>query len=906
MSMRRPNSSRFALSVRAVQFGLVLVGAFALTASGQQHSNKANWELADKFSAANLRARVYTSAVTPHWLGQSDSLCYDWKDRGGSTFFLVVPTSKTKKPLFDRAKLASQLSEQSHHAHDPQNLPFTTLTFSKDRKTFTFTADTARWEWDVATETLKKLGPAANGGGAAQGAGGRGGRGGGVGGGQNAAPPDTVNTCGGGGGGRAGGGGGGGGGFGGGRGGDFHNYSPDSSMFAFARDHNLYLVKVASKDTVQLTHDGLKNYSFGARDTLQERQQQELTRQQTQQGDSTQENGDGGGRGGVSRDPRVRANVVWSQDSKAFAVIRRDQRKVKPLYLVNNLANPRPELMEYTYAMPGETEVGQEELWSWHVGETKLTAVGVKKWKDQQLFDLHWDGTGDHLRLVRRDRTQRHFELLDIALPAQTMTQLLHEDIDNNSSERQNVRYVKAGGDFVWWSERSGWGHYYLYDNTGHLKRALTSGAWRAERIVDVDSVKGILYFAGVGREAGENPYYSHLYRVNLDGTGMSLLDAGDATHDSRLSANKKWIVDNSSRVDLIPHAVLRDATGKLVMDLETMDVSGLKELGWKPPEKFQTKAADGVTDIYGNMWKPFDFDSTKSYPIIANVYPGPQTETVNFTFSPTAVPQQLAQLGFIVIQIGNRGGSPQRSQEYQGFSYYNLRDYALADKKTGIEQLAARHKWIDLDRVGIYGHSGGGFLTAAAMLLPPYNEFFKVGVSESGNHDNNIYNQNWSEQYHGLKIVAKAGGRTGVQQAGAVVPSTDGNGNENGGAVGNAPRGRGAGAAPTLLDGSIADGDTTDAFQIHVPTTVDLAPNLKGNLLLETGDMDNNVHPANTIRLVNALIKANKRFDFMLLPGKPHGYGDDTPYTNHLMFEYFSEHLLGDYYRTNAAIDKK
>jgi dipeptidyl aminopeptidase/acylaminoacyl peptidase len=341
-------------------------------------------------------------------------------------------------------------------------------------------------------------------------------------------------------------------------------------------------------------------------------------------------------------------------------------------------------------------------------------------------------------------------------------------------------------------------------------------------------------------------------------------------------------------------------------MDLETMDVSGLKELGWKPPEKFQTKAADGVTDIYGNMWKPFDFDSTKSYPIIANVYPGPQTETVNFTFSPTAVPQQLAQLGFIVIQIGNRGGSPQRSQEYQGFSYYNLRDYALADKKTGIEQLAARHKWIDLDRVGIYGHSGGGFLTAAAMLLPPYNEFFKVGVSESGNHDNNIYNQNWSEQYHGLKIVAKAGGRTGVQQAGAVVPSTDGNGNENGGAVGNAPRGRGAGAAPTLLDGSIADGDTTDAFQIHVPTTVDLAPNLKGNLLLETGDMDNNVHPANTIRLVNALIKANKRFDFMLLPGKPHGYGDDTPYTNHLMFEYFSEHLLGDYYRTNAAIDKK
>ncbi len=907
MSIRRPNSPRFAPVVRAVQFGLAFTTAVAATVSAQDHANKANWELADKFSAASLRSHVYASAVNPHWLGQSDSLCYDWKDHTGSTFFLVVPTTKSKKPLFDQSKLAAQLSEQSHHSHDPQSLPFNTLTFSKDRKTFTFTADSSKWEWDVATETLKRLGPANGGGGAAGGAGrgGRGGRGGGVGDAAgNPTPPDTVNTCGGNAGGGRAGGGGGGGGFGGGRGGDFRNYSPDSSMFAFARDHNLYLVHVAAKDTVQLTHDGVKNYSFGARDTLQERQQQELTRQQTQQDDSTQQGGgDGGGRGGVNRDPRVRANVVWSQDSKAFVVTRNDQRKVKPLYLVNNLANPRPELMEYTYAMPGETEVGLEELWSWHAGDTKLTAVKIAKWKDQRLFDLHWNGTADHLRLVRRDRTQRHFELIDIALPGQTITQLLREDIENNSSERQNVRYVKTGGDFIWWSERSGWGHYYLYDNTGHLKRALTAGAWRAERIVDVDSVKGIFYFDAVGREQGENPYYTHLYRVNLDGTGFALLDAGDATHDSRLSSNKKWIVDNSSRVDLVPRAILRDATGKTVMDLETMDVSGLKELGWRPPEKFQTKAADGVTDIYGNMWKPFNFDSTKKYPIIANVYPGPQTETVNFTFSPSAVPQQLAQLGFIVIQIGNRGGSPQRSQEYQGFSYYNLRDYALADKKAGIEQLAARYKWIDLDRVGIYGHSGGGFLTAAAMLLPPYNEFFKVGVSESGNHDNNIYNQNWSEQYHGLKIVAKAGGRGGVVQAGNAAQSNDGDGNGAGPAGGG--RGRAA-AAPTLLDGSIAEDDTTDAFQIHVPTTVDLAANLKGNLLLETGDMDNNVHPANTIRLVNALIKANKRFDFMLLPGKPHGYGDDTPYTNHLMFEYFAEHLLGDYYRENAAIDKK
>lgn len=856
------------------------LAATSAQAPAQTHANQANWELADKFSAANLRSILYTSSVTPRWLGQSDSLCYNWKDHTGSTFFIVVPTTKSKQSLFNQEKLAAQLSDLSHHAHDPNNLPFTTLTFSKDRKSLDFVADSSRWQWTLATETLKRLGPATVGGG-------RGGRAGGGGAADSTtAPTDTALVCGGGGG-RAGGGGGGGGGRAGG-GGDFHNYSPDSSAFAFARDHNLYVVKVATKDTIQLTHDGVKNYSFGARDTAQERMQRELNQQQQQQDQVDNGGGQDVGGGANPREQRVRANVIWSPDSKAFEVTRMDQRKVGELFLVNNLANPRPTLMSYTYAMPGEENVGQEEHYVYHMGDDKLSPLNVAKWKDQRTFDVHWNGSGStKLRLVRRDRTQRHMELIEVDVPTGQITSVLREDVENNSTERQNVRYVTKGGDFIWWSERTGWGHYYLYDNAGHLKRALTTGAWRAERIVDLDSVKGVAWVAGVGREPGENPYYTHLYRVPLDGVGgIQLLDAGESLHNAMPSPNKHWIVDNYSRVDQVPRVVLRDAAGKQVMDLETMDVSKLVERGWKPPERFVTKAADGVTDIYGDLWKPFDFDSTKKYPIIAHVYPGPQTEEVTFPFAPNAVAQQLAQLGFIVIEIGNRGGSPQRSNAYQGYSYYNLRDYALADKKAGIEQLAAEHKWIDIDRVGIYGHSGGGFLTAAAMMLPPYNDFFKVGVSESGNHDNNVYNQNWSEQYHGLKVIAKAkGGRGGVVQAGA-------------------QRQDGAAAASSDgADGEVFFDDTIETFQIHVPTTVDLAANLKGNLLLETGDMDNNVHPANTIRLVNALIRANKRFDFMLLPGKPHGYGDMTPYTNHLMFEYFSEHLLGDYYRKDAVI---
>jgi dipeptidyl aminopeptidase/acylaminoacyl peptidase len=312
-------------------------------------------------------------------------------------------------------------------------------------------------------------------------------------------------------------------------------------------------------------------------------------------------------------------------------------------------------------------------------------------------------------------------------------------------------------------------------------------------------------------------------------------------------------------------------------------------------------KAADGVTDIWGNMYKPFDFDSTKKYPIIAHVYPGPQTEGVVYTFTTNSTPQRLANLGFIVVQLGNRGGSPDRSNAYQNFSYYNLRDYGLADKKAGIEQLAAKYKWIDIDRVGIYGHSGGGFMTAAAMMLPPYNDFFKVGVSSSGNHDNNIYNRNWSEQYDGLTEIISSAAATSVAQG----ERNGGPGNgvqQQGGAAGNRARN-----ANVLANGTrVVHVNDSVRYEIHVPTNIELAPNLKGALLLAHGDQDNNVTPSGTIRLMDALIKANKRFDFIMLPGQPHGYGPMQNYFNERLMEYFAEHLLGDYYRSTADMKVK
>ncbi|KAA0225478.1 S9 family peptidase [Fimbriimonadia bacterium ATM] len=750
--------------------------------------------------------------------------------------------------------MAAQLSELLKKPYDRTNLPITTVTFDeKNVDLITFTIEGNRIQYDLKTKEIKNLGrqgarqqgegAEAQGGGQRQGPPGQG------------APPD------------------------------FKNFSPDKKYYVYAFEHNLYIVEVVDgKDQppVQLTKDGEKDYSFGSYE------ENERIRQQFQQEQQQQ-------RQGQQREPekRVRVNVTWSKDSKRFFVTRGDSRKVKELFLVNSLSEPRPTMMTYKYAMPGEPDVTQTELFAYDVEAKQLKKLPVEKYKDQRLMNIHFqDTTSAKLRFVRRDRLQRNLEFCEMDLTNDSIKVLLTESVENAFLETQSVEYVKPGEDFIWFSERTGWGHYYLYSNDGKLKNAITKGPFRASDIVQVDAEKGVLYFRGQGREMGENPYYRHLYRIGLDGKGLALLDPGDADHTSTLTPSKKFLVDVHSRPDLAPRVFVRDDRGNVIMQLEQMDLSRLEQLGWRMPETFVVKAADGVTDIYGNLWKPANFDPTKRYPIIANVYPGPQTESVSSTFSATASNQRLAQLGFIVIQIGNRGGNPARSNAYHSYGYFNLRDYGLADKKVGIEQLAARYPWIDIDRVGIYGHSGGGFMTAAALLLPPFNEFFKVGVSSAGNHDNNVYNANWSEQHHGLREVPV------TQQSG---------------------RGQGSGGEqpelifdwyPELLWAQQQSGTGQQTgetrFEIKVPTNAEIAPNLKGKLLLVHGDMDNNVHPAGTIRLVNALIKANKRFDFMLLPGKAHGFGDMQEYFTQMLMEYFAEHLLGDYYRGTAEMKDK
>ncbi len=603
----------------------------------------------------------------------------------------------------------------------------------------------------------------------------------------------------------------------------------------------------ASIVETKLTEDGVEDFAYGGGRGMGGDQQQEQN--DTQQGEN-QDN---------TRQRVSAGNVAWARDSKKFALVRRDSRKVKKLWVINSLANPRPTLDTYTYAMPGDVNVPQAQLEVFDVAAKNRNILKTDAFKDQSLqvevdrptarerehdrTEALWAApSSDKLYFTRTSRDLHRVDVCVADLATGTVKPLIQERM-NVYIETKPVKFINNGTEMIWWSERDGWGHYYLYAADGTLKNQIDKGEYVAEDVVNVDEKARQLFLTADGREDGENPYYMHFYRANLDGSGMKILDPGDASHAIQMSDSAKFFVDNGSRVNTAPEATLDDSSGSVVMPLEKVDMARAVEAGFKFPEPFKVKADDGITDIYGVMYKPFDFDPNKKYPLIEYVYPGPQTESVDATFNPRSTNVMLANFGFIVVTVGNRGGNPNRSKWYHTFGYNNLRDYGLADKKAAAEQLADRYPFIDIDRVGMWGHSGGGFMTAASMLI--YPDFFKVGWSESGNHENNIYNNTWSEKHNGLK--------------------------------------------------EIDDDKGNVTFEYSIDKNSEIAKNLKGHLMLVTGDYDNNVHPANTARLADALINANKRFDFMLVPGQRHAYAIDSDYVNWRRADYFCQYLLGD-----------
>jgi dipeptidyl aminopeptidase/acylaminoacyl peptidase len=843
---------------------IFLEATMPLLAGENTPVKKANYDLAAKWMSAKVGKLVFDTSVSPHWLETSDKFWYTYETSQGRKFFIADPAMKTKKPIFDNAKMAAMLTKITLNPYDGQHLPIRTIKFIKKDTAIRFEIEYPKDADVLASGKIKKVGDigkeledkekekekeqdkekkeqdkektdkekeAAK------------------------EPESKTKTL-------------------------YFEYelasgkltlledykapdkrprwasiSPDEKTIIFGRGYNLYIMdadsyKLAQKKAddknikeVQLTTDGEEYYSYTRR--LNDEEKKEFQKDEKDR-----------------KDYRVPAiGIVWSKDSKKIALVCEDERKVADLWVINSLANPRPTLETYRYAMPGEENQPQPELLVFDIATKAKVKVKADKFKDQTIsistaprkaLDRERDNpppaqwlsdTPDKLYFGRQSRDLHKYDVC-LADTAAGEVKVLIEEVLNTYIEVQPLRLVNGGKEMLWWSERDGWGHYYLYDGDGKLKNQITSGEYVTQGIVGVDEKLRLLYFSACGREANEDPYYMHLYRVNFDATGLKLLNPGDAGHSADMNDSSKYIIDNFSRVDTAPKSQLRDAMGNLLLDLETTDVSALVEAGFKFPEVFKVKADDGITDLYGVMYKPFDFDPKLKYPIILYVYPGPQTESVSKTLTPRNANVALAQFGLIIVEVGNRGGHPSRSKWYHNFGYGNLRDYGLADKKRAVEQLVMKYPYIDMDKVGIYGHSGGGFMSTAAMLV--YPDFFKVAVSSSGNHENNIYNRWWSEKHHGVKEVVDKDGKV--------------------------------------------------KFEYSIEKNSELAKNLKGHLMLVTGDMDNNVHPANTIRMANALIKANKRFDFVLMPGQRHGYGDMGDYFFWIRADYFCKHLIGDY----------
>ena len=603
--------------------------------------------------------------------------------------------------------------------------------------------------------------------------------------------------------------------------------SPDGTKAAFIRDHNLWLRDLDTGAETPLTTDGIEDFGYATNNA-----------------------------GWVKRDSPV---LLWSPRSDMIATFQHDARGVGMMHMATTNVG-HPELESWKYPLPGDSLIFRISRVVIHVGEPaagrphrvirralppdshRSSTTDHVAGRGGVFLDVEWSADGSQLAFLSNSRDHKRAQLRVADPHTGEVRDVLEETEENffeSGSGGANWRVLKESNEVIWFSKRHNWGHLYRYDlATGELLGRITTGDWNVRQLLRVDEEARTLYFTGTGREPGD-PYFQYLYRVGMDGTGLTLLTPDSANHAVTLSPSGAYFVDSQSTPVIPPVTVLRDMDGNVVAELERADISALLSSGWQPPEPFTVKARDGETDLHGLMYRPTHFDPARSYPVVNYLYPGPQSGSVgsrSFRAS-RGDKQALAELGFVVVEV-DAMGTPGRSKAFHDAYYGNMGDNGLPDQVGMVRQLAARHPWMDLDRVGIWGHSGGGFASTAGILR--YPEFYKVAVSQAGNHDNRNYEDDWGEKWQGLLETYPDGTTNYDNQANQLV-----------------------------------------------------AENLQGKLLLAHGTMDTNVPLYNTLLVVDALIAADKDFDLIMLPNRGHGFSSE-PYMMRRRWDYFVRHLLG------------
>jgi len=753
-------------------------GVTGLTA--QAVVSETRYAQAEQLLSWHANDLVYGDAVVPAWMAGGQRFWYRNKTSTGPEFIVVDPSRRSRGHLFDRDRLASALSLAADTSFVGHKLPFQTFDFveGSEEGAIRFDAMKKGFTCDIAAYTCE------------------------VG---DTLPDQTPFVR-----------------------------SPDGAWEAFSHEHNLWLRNMEGGDSIQVTTDGEDLWEYGVQAA---RPSQIIA--------------------GTAQRPVLQ----WSPDSRRIAVQRMDERNVETLPLYSS-THTRPKGYTYPYPLPGDSIIPRFDI---HIVDVEAKS-NVKVQLDPQPYltftatemsdstwvTVKWKEAGERLYFVHATRGAKSITLYEADLATGAATPIVGDTMDTHVElnldivgGRPNWDVVNGGRDILWFSERDGWGHLYRFGPDGDLKNRITQGPWTFGELLHVDESTDRVIFTARGREAGQIPMFRKLYSVGIDGSGLALIGAEDGDHAVRVTPDGQYLVDAYSRPDVPPVSVLRDTSGRAVMELEYADLAALEAIGWSPPRIFEYKGRDGITTIYGLMHLPSDFDSTTVYPVVEYVYPGPfigSVGTWNFGGGPLGLvvradQDALAELGFAVLQMDHMGTSL-RSKAMLDHYWGNMGDNGIPDHVAALRQLGARHGFLDLDRVGIYGHSGGGFASTGAILR--YPDIYKVAVSSSGNHDNRSYHAAYAEKYQGLLVSDTVNG--------------------------------------------------TDNYANQVNAS--LAANLEGKLMLMTGDMDDNVHPAMTLQVVDALIKANKSFDFLILPNRAHDLNE--PYVVRRRWDYFVEHLMG------------